>query len=88
MDNLEDMIVLFSDCGGISTALQGEIKSPNYPGIYPTNIQCIFEIQLPVGMAITMTFLDFSLETHADCEFDSLEVLKSLRAYYLRKKII
>lgn len=32
-------------CGGHIGKLQGYIESPNYPGNYPNNVECIWKIK-------------------------------------------
>ncbi|XP_072033776.1 uncharacterized protein [Amphiura filiformis] len=53
-------------CGGTLTNSRGEIRSPSYPGLYPSNSLCAWIIQAPVGSAINLAFLDFNLQDAAD----------------------
>ncbi|KAF4532440.1 hypothetical protein B566_EDAN014445, partial [Ephemera danica] len=61
-------------CGGIFTALTGVIRSMNYPNNYPHSIDCVYEISLPLGMAVNLQFQDFEMEAEPNCVFDSLEI--------------
>ncbi|KAF4532436.1 hypothetical protein B566_EDAN014438 [Ephemera danica] len=61
-------------CGGIFTALAGAIRSMNYPNNYPPSIYCVYEITLPLGMAVSLQFQDFEMEAEPNCVYDSLEI--------------
>ncbi len=49
-------------CGGTLTSNRGEIRSPSYPSLYPSNSICTWVIEAPVGSAISLVFLDFDLQ--------------------------
>ena len=54
-------------CGGIFTSLNGNITSPGYPEVnYPNNANCRYEIRVPYGRRILLTFDYFSLEQNYD----------------------
>ncbi|XP_069122184.1 cubilin-like [Argopecten irradians] len=63
-------------CGGVYTALQGDLQSPYYPNAYPASKECIYSINQPYGNIITLTFNAFDVEgsTGGSCAFDYLEV--------------
>ncbi|KAF4524800.1 hypothetical protein B566_EDAN010175 [Ephemera danica] len=61
-------------CGGIFTAMEGAIRSMNYPNNYPHSIDCVYEISLPLSMAVSLQFQDFELEAESNCVYDSLEI--------------
>ncbi|KAF4527383.1 hypothetical protein B566_EDAN015953, partial [Ephemera danica] len=61
-------------CGGIFTAPTGAIWSMNYPNNYPHSIDCVYEISLPLGMAVSLQFQDFEMEAEPSCVYDSLEI--------------
>ena len=44
------------------TGESGVLISPNYPGLYPINIECIWTIRAPERSNIRLTFTDFNLE--------------------------
>lgn len=46
--------------------------SPMYPSHYENSRTCFFDIEAPLGKAITLNFTDFDLED--DCDFDSLSI--------------
>lgn len=64
----------FPGCGGTFTNLTGVITSPKYPSNYPNRADCVYLIQQPEGLRITLTFQDFQLQEGSNCVFDYLEV--------------
>ncbi|CAK8682879.1 unnamed protein product [Clavelina lepadiformis] len=61
-------------CGGTYTSETGVLVSPYYPMRYPDNKHCYYTIRQVPGNVITLTFVDFSIEHEADCNFDYIEV--------------
>uniref|UniRef100_A0A8C4QEE5 CUB and Sushi multiple domains 3 n=1 Tax=Eptatretus burgeri TaxID=7764 RepID=A0A8C4QEE5_EPTBU len=49
-------------CGGVLDGFSGVILSPGYPGYYPSNLDCTWEISLPVGFGAYLQFANFSTE--------------------------
>ncbi|XP_058497545.1 ovochymase-2 [Solea solea] len=49
-------------CGISSKEETGVIKSQNWPMNYKANTECMWNIALPLGKKITLTFTDFDLE--------------------------
>ncbi|CAG0921876.1 unnamed protein product [Notodromas monacha] len=62
------------DCSSFLTDLTGEFSSPNYPGDYPNNAICTWEIEVPEGYRIRLTFPEFRLETSSECHKDFVEI--------------
>ncbi|XP_067928524.1 bone morphogenetic protein 1-like [Watersipora subatra] len=62
-------------CGGYIEAMNGTLKSPSFPSMYPMNKKCIWQLVAPEGYRITINFTYFDLEgNNQDCEYDSVEV--------------
>lgn len=49
-------------CGFTSKEKIGVIKSQNWPMNYKANADCMWNIAMPLGKKITLTFTDFDLE--------------------------
>ncbi|XP_059471095.1 cubilin-like [Neocloeon triangulifer] len=66
-----------ANCGGVITASEGYITSPEYPNNYGKFLSCEYKISAP-KKAIMFTFLDFSLERgyQAGCLYDNVTVEK------------
>jgi cubilin len=62
------------DCSGYFDELSGTFNSPGYPGDYPNNAVCSWEIEAPPEYRIRLTFPDFRLEPSSNCEKDFVEV--------------
>jgi len=63
------------DCGNPAIwAGRGTLQSPGYPGSYPNNADCSYNITADIGMHINITIDWYDLEGHSTCAFDYLEV--------------
>ncbi|CAM1300261.1 Uncharacterised protein g2655 [Pycnogonum litorale] len=63
-------------CDETITAINFEIKSPNYPQQYPNNRKCRYTIRRKDSniCKLELTFLKFNLESSRKCEYDYLEI--------------
>lgn len=61
-------------CGGDITDEYGSISSPGFPGKYPTNRDCYWNIHASPGKRVILHFITLELENHPTCQFDYLEV--------------
>ncbi|XP_023614240.1 CUB and sushi domain-containing protein 2 [Myotis lucifugus] len=55
-----------AQCGGAVEEMEGVILSPGFPGNYPSNMDCLWKIALPVGFGAHIQFLNFSTEPNHD----------------------
>ncbi|XP_039093884.1 deleted in malignant brain tumors 1 protein-like, partial [Hyaena hyaena] len=61
-------------CGGFLFNASGTFSSPFYPGYYPNNADCVWEIEVKPGYRINLGFNSLQLETNNNCSFDYVEV--------------
>lgn len=62
-------------CGGIFEENLNYIQSPNYPGEYPENIVCYYQIRsAECTKYFRIKFLDFSIENSENCFASRLEI--------------
>lgn len=61
-------------CGFSAHALSGDIYSPNYPNDYPSNASCKWEVTVPQGFQVRLTFERMDIAPSADCTLDYLDV--------------
>ena len=54
--------------------LDGEIRSENYPLLYPSNCNCIYKIQTPTDTKIKLIFVEVEIDDE-QCENDYLEIM-------------
>ncbi|KAM6183742.1 scavenger receptor cysteine-rich domain-containing protein DMBT1-like [Erethizon dorsatum] len=59
-------------CGGFLSQSSGLFSSPFYPGNYPNNARCVWDIEAPNNYLVTVIFTDVQLE--GGCNFDYIEV--------------
>ena len=64
---------LSGPCRGSITSVE-VMSSPRYPSKYPDKMDCEWKIKLPKGKKIVLNFMEFELESHANCTYDWLEV--------------
>ncbi|KAL6488935.1 hypothetical protein MHYP_G00026760 [Metynnis hypsauchen] len=60
------------DCKDV---LYGQVQSPLYPDPYPADNHTQWDLEVPPGYKIQLTFNYFDIEPSADCYYDSLMVL-------------
>ncbi|CAG5136885.1 unnamed protein product [Candidula unifasciata] len=67
-------------CGGQLNTPTGVITSPNYPNRYPHSRSCTWDITVPEGRRVTLTFSDLRLEAPSSdlCKSDYVEVFDEL----------
>ncbi|XP_030270316.1 CUB and sushi domain-containing protein 1-like isoform X1 [Sparus aurata] len=53
-------------CGGVLSEMSGVILSPGFPGNYPGNLDCTWQITLPTGYGAHIQFQNFSSEDNHD----------------------
>nr|XP_042140738.1 deleted in malignant brain tumors 1 protein isoform X1 [Peromyscus maniculatus bairdii] len=56
------------NCGGLLDRHYGNFSSPFYPGNYPNNARCVWNILVPTNNRVTLTFRDVQLE--GGCSYD------------------
>lgn len=54
--------------------MHGEVQSPQYPQPYPPNLQEQWELSVPEGYQIRLTFTHLDIEASAGCHYDALTV--------------
>nr|CAB3225867.1 Tolloid protein [Phallusia mammillata] len=61
-------------CGGTYTATSGQLVSPYYPEVYPSDKDCYYVIRQQPGNVVTLTFDDVEIEHEDNCQYDYIEV--------------
>nr|XP_024202422.2 deleted in malignant brain tumors 1 protein isoform X1 [Pan troglodytes] len=59
-------------CGGFLSQPSGGFSSPFYPGNYPNNAKCVWDIEVQNNYRVTVIFRDVQLE--GGCNYDYIEV--------------
>ena len=54
--------------------MHGEVKSPQYPRPYPPNLLEQWDLSVPEGFQIRLTFTHLDIEASGGCYYDSLTV--------------
>ncbi|KAG8009967.1 Complement C1r-A subcomponent [Nibea albiflora] len=55
--------------------MHGQVQSPQYPQPYPPNLQEQWDLSVPEGYHIRLTFTHLDIEASAGCHYDALTVL-------------
>ncbi|XP_040480241.1 deleted in malignant brain tumors 1 protein [Ursus maritimus] len=63
---------LHNSCGGFLSQPSGYFSSPSYPGNYPNNARCLWDIEVPNNYRVTVVFRDVQLE--GGCNYDYIQV--------------
>ena len=72
--------IVIVGCGGPLTDPTGTITSPGHPNIYPHGVNCTWNIRVDPGLVVRLTFHTFSIESHSNCMYDSVNVYDSSSA--------
>ncbi|XP_006170838.1 complement C1s subcomponent [Tupaia chinensis] len=70
-------IVLFSLLARVCAepTMYGEILSPNYPQVYPNEIEKSWDIEVPEGYGIHLYFTHLDMELSENCAYDSVQIM-------------
>ncbi|NXO61073.1 DMBT1 protein, partial [Aramus guarauna] len=60
-------------CGGSISNSSGMLQSPFYPGSYPNNADCVWEIQVESNFRVMLTFRDIAMQS-GRCQDDYIEL--------------
>lgn len=80
------LLVSLSECWRLpepEPQMHGVVKSPKYPQPYPPDLQEQWDLSVPEGYRIRLTFTHLDIEASEDCHFDSVTV----RAAFLYEHI-
>ncbi|XP_078384782.1 cubilin-like [Oculina patagonica] len=59
------------ECGSV---VNNTLKSPGYPGYYPSDMDCNYTVPIPRGMGLKIIFDEFDVEFDSSCYYDYLEI--------------
>ncbi|XP_061675722.1 complement C1r-A subcomponent [Syngnathoides biaculeatus] len=54
--------------------MQGQIQSPGYPKPYPPNLRKQWDLSVPEGFQLHLTFTHLDIEESPDCRYDALTI--------------
>ncbi|XP_061094184.1 cubilin [Conger conger] len=63
-----------SGCGGALHMESGAFNSPNFPGAYPPNLECVWTMTSSPGNRLQLSFISFQLQHSSGCSRDYLEI--------------
>ncbi|KAK6188512.1 hypothetical protein SNE40_004673 [Patella caerulea] len=61
-------------CNETIEAEYGTITSPNYPDQYPLDTECTYNVTVPPGKWILLSFTDVKLEDYPGCRYDHVYI--------------
>jgi len=47
---------------GCGAVVNNTLRSPGFPNVYPPDMDCVYSVSIPQGMALKITFGYFDLE--------------------------
>ncbi|XP_073231468.1 CUB and peptidase domain-containing protein 2-like [Porites lutea] len=59
-------------CGSV---VNNALTSPGFPTQYPNNMHCVYNVSIPSGKALKISFSTFSLELETRCGYDYLRIV-------------
>lgn len=71
---------IYSSCGGYFADPSGDLASPSYPTRFPADIQCLWQIRVPVDYVIELRFKDFNMDGMYPCNVDYVKVTDGFNA--------
>ena len=63
----EVMCLTISEIKECGSVVNNTLKSPGYPGNYPSNMNCNYTVPIPHNMALKITFYEFDMEFEDIC---------------------
>nr|XP_054515921.1 putative DMBT1-like protein isoform X1 [Pan troglodytes] len=69
-----------NSCGGVISSLSGSFSSPWYPTNYPTDLECVWVIQVAEKFHIKLMIPSLKLEDIYGCPYDFIEVFDGQQA--------
>ena len=66
--------------------IYGEVRSPQYPQPYPPNLQEQWDLSVPEGYQIRLTFTHLDIEASEGCHYDALTVRPTFQHISFHKK--
>ncbi|XP_033616583.1 putative DMBT1-like protein, partial [Fukomys damarensis] len=69
-----------NSCGGVISSLSGSFSSPWYPTNYPTDVECVWVIQVAEKFHIELKIPHLKLEDIYGCPYDFVEVFDGWQA--------
>ena len=75
------MYVADAGCGELKyVAPQGDIYSPGWPGSYPMDLDCSYQVSIGNDSidSISLALVVLDIEYHSSCDFDYVRVSKLL----------
>ncbi|XP_058400372.1 deleted in malignant brain tumors 1 protein-like [Diceros bicornis minor] len=71
-DHFHFVLTANYSCGGFLSQPSGHLSSPFYPGNYPNNAKCVWDIEVQNTYCVTVVFRDVQLD--GGCNYDYVEV--------------
>ncbi|TKR76615.1 hypothetical protein L596_017729 [Steinernema carpocapsae] len=61
-------------CGFVTHKMSGHIMSPEWPKDYANDLRCLWDISVPLGYHVQVTFEEFDVAESDACKKDSLQI--------------
>uniref|UniRef100_A0A1I8NQJ8 CUB domain-containing protein n=1 Tax=Stomoxys calcitrans TaxID=35570 RepID=A0A1I8NQJ8_STOCA len=71
------------NCGGIILSPRGSLASPNWPSVYPPNVECTWTLTAPSGNSLQLQFEEMDIAKSEGCNEDFLEIRRVIHTQLL-----
>ncbi|XP_015762664.1 PREDICTED: uncharacterized protein LOC107341715 isoform X3 [Acropora digitifera] len=64
---IDDVSLMEGACTVCGSVQNNTLRSPGYPGLYPSNLFCVYRVNIPREKELNIYFNFFNLEYHSKC---------------------
>ncbi|XP_044181061.1 MAM and LDL-receptor class A domain-containing protein 1-like isoform X3 [Acropora millepora] len=66
---IDDVSLMDGACAVCGSVQDNMLRSPGYPGLYPSNLLCVYRVNIPPGKDLKIYFNYFNLQYSSSCTY-------------------